>query len=104
MLIRHWRTLRTRYLVEDAGRHPDGPPLSVANILALTLVIAILLGVVPALLPGASYQRQLHQPPRQQPPANWQIRHGNCRIDMPHGRKHCTHITAAGNTVRTGGY
>lgn len=78
--------------------------MSIANIIALALVIAILLGVVPALLPGASYEAELDRELRSHAQRNWQITlDDGCRVDMPHGRKHCAHVTET-TTIYMDGY
>lgn len=105
MLIKHWRALRRTYLPEQPGKHPDGPPLSVANIIALALVLAIILGVVPSILPGSSYDTELDRELEAIAESNWTIplEYG-CTVDMPHGKKRCSAANIDGTTITTTGY
>lgn len=104
MLIKHWRTLRRTYLPADRTPHPDGPPVTIANIIALTLIIAILLGIVPALLPGAAHDPILRVEPAE-PDRQWQIATGNgCIVYMPHGKTRCAAGNLDGSTISKTGY
>lgn len=92
-----------RHLPDEVlRRHKPDRRMTVGNIIAVGVIAFILSGGLASLLPGAAYEQELAET-RTQRESHWQIALGDgCRVDMPHGRKHCAHVTKTASIYMDG--
>ena len=75
-----------------------------SNIIAVIIIVAVFV-LLPAFLPGSSYEQEHDKELRAIAASNWSIRQDDgCRVDLPHGKRVCAGSTLMGSTVRMEGY
>lgn len=75
------------------------------NAISLTIILLVLLGIIPALLPGNTYEQELEREMERVYESSWTVKQDyGCEIYMPHGKRRCAAGTLRGSTVYMEGY